>query len=60
MKNCQSIDQIVLSQYNGVEILFESLIRKKFQMECFWNVFETITKVPKENGFHGNLVTKQN
>ena len=29
-------------------------------MERFWNVFETVTKVSKENGFHGNLVTKQN
>ena len=28
-------------------------------MECFWSVFETLTKVSKENGFHGNLVTKQ-
>ena len=29
-------------------------------MERFWNVFETVTKVSKENGFHGNLVTRQN
>ena len=29
-------------------------------MECFWNVFELVTKVAKENGFHGNLETKQN
>ena len=29
-------------------------------MECFWNVFETVTKLSEENGFHGNLVTKQN
>ena len=29
-------------------------------MECFWNVFDIVTKVSKENGFHGNLVTKQN
>ena len=33
---------------------------EKFQMERFWNVFEAVTKVSKENGFHGNLVTKQN
>ena len=25
-------------------------------MECFWNVFELVTKVSKENGFHGHLV----
>ena len=29
-------------------------------MERFWNVFEIVTKVSKENGFHGKLVTKQN
>ena len=29
-------------------------------MERFWNVFKAVTKVSKENGFHGNLVTKQN
>ena len=29
-------------------------------MECFWNVFEAVTKVSKEKGFHGNVVTKQN
>ena len=29
-------------------------------MERFWNVFETVTKVSKETGFHGNLATKQN
>ena len=46
--------------YNEVKILFVSLIWKKSQMERFWNVFETVTKVSKENGFHGNLVTKQN
>ena len=28
-------------------------------MERFWNVFGTVTKVSKENGFHGNLGTKQ-
>ena len=31
-------------------------------LECFWNVFGSVTMVSKENGFHGNLVTnyKQN
>ena len=36
--------------YNEVKIFFVFLIR---------NVYETVTKVSKENGFHGNLVTKQ-
>ena len=46
--------------YNKVKNLLVSLIRKKFQMERFWYVFQIVTKVSKENGFHGNLVTKQN
>ena len=52
--------QFVVLYNNEVKIFFVSLIRKNFQMECFWYVFETVTKVSKENGFHGNLVTKQN
>ena len=43
-----------------LHVLSVCLMRKKFQMECFWNYFGTVTKVSKENGFHGNLVTKQN
>ena len=51
MKICQNIDEMVPSG------LMKSIF---FQMESFWNVLETVTKVSKENGFHGNLVTKQN
>ena len=62
MKICQNIDKIVPSQFflHEVKILFLPLIQKEFQIKRFWNVFETVTKVSKDNGFHGNLVTKQN
>ena len=63
LSNIAIYDEMVPSQFfllNEVKILFVSLMRKKFQMESFWNVFETVTKVSKENGFHGNLVTKHN
>ena len=53
------LDKMVPSQqYNEDRILFVSLIQKRFQMKRFCNIFGTVTKVSKEYGFHGNLVTK--
>ena len=64
MKICQDIDKVIPSQFvllNTMELKkIASVIRKKFQMERFWNVFGSVTKVSKENGLHGNLLTKQN
>ena len=54
MKMCRTVSAL----FNEGQILFVSLTWKRLQMECFCNVLGPVTKVSKENGFHGNLVTK--
>ena len=39
---------------------FREGVATESTIDIFWNVFGTVTKVSEENGFNGNLGTKQN